>query len=52
MITWAMLKLLEGFHHWVVRRIIGMKELSKTSGEWEWPQVDEALETTGLWSIK
>ena len=35
-----MLKVLEGFHHWSVRRIEGMAERHKTIGEWECPPVD------------
>ena len=42
-VTGAMLKLLEGFHHRVAISITGMKERRTRSGEWEWPPVSEAL---------
>ena len=48
----AMLKVLEGLHHRVARRITGITEWSTTSGDWEWPLANEALETTGIWTIK
>ena len=44
-VTAAMLKVIEELHHRVARRITGMMARHKTSGEWECPQVDEALET-------
>ena len=47
-VTGAMLKLLEGFHHRSERRIMGMTVLRMTSSEWEWPLVAEALETAGI----
>ena len=47
-----MLKVLEGFHHRVARIITGMALQRMTGREWEWPQVAEALETAGLWTIK
>ena len=40
MVTGDMLKVLEGFHHWSVRRIEVMEERHKTIGEWECPPVD------------
>ena len=47
-----MLKLIEGFHNWVARSIMGMTVQHTTGGEWEWPLVVEALETSGIWPIK
>ena len=38
-----MIKVLEGFHHQVARRITGMMVQRTTSGEWEWPLVAESL---------
>ena len=48
----AMLKVLEQFHYRVTRRIVGMAVRRTTSGEWGFPPVAEALDTTGLWTIK
>ena len=48
----SMLKVLEGFHHQVARIIMRMSTWRTTSGEWEGPPVAEALESTGLWTIK
>ena len=48
----SMLKVLEGLHHWTVRKIVGIAAQHTTSGEWDWPPVDEALDATGLWPIK
>ena len=44
----AMLKVLELFHYQVARRIVGMTAWSATSGEWYWPPVDEAMDTSSL----
>ena len=52
MVTGAMLKVLEGFRHWVARSIAGMTARRTESGKWEWPPVIEALDTVGLWPIK
>ena len=48
----AMMNILAGFHHQVVRRIAEMMARRTMRGEWYYPQVAEALETTGLWPIK
>ena len=47
-VTWDVLKVLEGFHYHSARRISGMTARRTTSGEWEWPAVDGALETEGV----
>ena len=47
-VTGEMIKVIEGFHHRVSRRIPGMTEKSMTGREWEWPPVAEVLETSGL----
>ena len=48
----GMLKVLEGFHHFLERRITVMTARYKMSREWECPLVYEALETAVIWSIK
>ena len=52
MVKGAILKVLGGFHNQVERSIMGMTERCTKIGEWEFPLVDEALETAGLWKIK
>ena len=47
-----MLKLLEKFHHLVAIRIEGMTARCMASGEWECPLVSEALETSGIGTMK
>ena len=47
-VTGDMIKVLEVFHHWASRRIAGMTERRTTGGDWEWPPVDDALETSGI----
>ena len=51
-VTRAMLKVLEIFHHRLARRITGMIVRRTTIREWERPLVAEALETAELWTIK
>ena len=51
-VTGSMIEVLEGFHHWAARRITGMTVRRTTSGGWKWPLVAEALETSGIWTIK
>ena len=51
MVTAAMLKVLEGFHHWYTRRILGMTATRGVGGVWEYPPVVAALESTGLHPI-
>ena len=46
-----MLKVLEGFPHWVMQRITGMTEKHGAGGEWEYPSVVEAMETAGIHPI-
>ena len=48
----AMLKVLEGFHHRVTRRIKGKTYQRMVNREWEWPQVEDTLEIEGIWTIK
>ena len=50
-VTGEMLKVLEGFHHRVERRIMGLTEKYGAGGEWEYPSVVEAMEATGLHPI-
>ena len=51
MVTGEMLKVLEGFHNWVVQWIMGLTEKRGAGGEWENPSVVEAMETAGLHPI-
>ena len=46
------LKVIQVFHHHVVRKIVGIMAQLMMSGEWEWPPVAEALETAGIWPSK
>ena len=48
----AMLKVLEGLYHRTARRVAEMTERRTTSGEWEWPPVDNSLDTVGILPIK
>ena len=48
----SMLKLLEVFHHWVERIIVGMTVCCTMSIDWGWTPVAEALDTAGIWPIK
>ena len=48
MVTGAMLKVLEGFHLRLARRIAEITAWSTTGGEWEWPPVAESLDTSGI----
>ena len=47
-----MLKVIEGLHHWVAKRILGMTTQHTTGGEWEGPLMAEVMDTDGLWKIK
>ena len=48
----SMIKLLEGFHHQVSRRITGMKTHHTMVGMWEWPSAVDTLDIAGLLPIK
>ena len=47
-----MLKVLEGLHHRLVRRIVGTKDRRMAEGEWEWPPVADALYIAVIWTLK
>ena len=47
-VTGAMLKVMEGFHHRLAQRIAGMSDRKVMEGGWEWSSVAEALEAAGL----
>ena len=51
-VTGSMLKVLEVFHHQAAIRILEMMVQCTMSREWEWPLVADALETSGLFTIK
>ena len=46
------LKVLDSFHHQLSRRVMGMMSQSTMGGEGGCPSVAEALETSGIWTIK
>ena len=48
----VMLKVMEGFYHWVAIRISDNIDRRTMDGECEWPPVEDALEISGLWPIK
>ena len=48
----AMLKVLEGFHHWVARRFVGKTAFHIVNGEWECPPVQDTLDKSRLYTIK
>ena len=54
--TWTltnpMIKVLEGFHHKVARRISGKMPTLLPSGEWHYPPLAEALEEAGLFPLR
>ena len=47
-VTRVMFKVLEGFHHQVARRIMGVTEKRVADGEWVYPPVVTALESAEL----
>ena len=47
----AMLKVLEGFRHWVARRVMWKMAWHMVDGEWGWPPVADALEISGICPI-
>ena len=50
-VTGEMLKVLPTFHHRAARRITGMMEKHGAGREWEYPAVEEAMESVGLHTI-
>ena len=48
----TMMTVIEGFHHRIARRIVGMTARKSNGGEWEWASVGAALETTGICPIR
>ena len=54
--SWVMnrevIKVLTAFHHRLARRIIGMMEKRWAGGEWEYPAVEEAIDSAGLHPIR
>ena len=51
MVIGDMIKVLEGFYHWVARHITELTEKRGEGGEWEYPLVVEAMEAAGLHPI-
>ena len=51
-VTDAMMKVLEGFHHRIDRRITGKTARCVREEGWEWPPVEEALELAGMWPMQ
>ena len=49
--TREMLKVLKALHHWAARRITGMTEKRRAGGEWEYPEVEEEIDSLGLHPI-
>ena len=47
-----MYRVLEGFHHRIARRIAGLRATLLPNGEWEYPDVSEALRIAGLHTIR
>ena len=51
-VTEAMLKVMEVFHHCLNRRIAGMSSWKVGEEVWEWSLVTEELEAVGMWPLK
>ena len=51
-VTKAMMKVLEGFHHRVARRISGRLARRVGEGGWDWSSVAETLEAADRWPRK
>ena len=51
-VTLAILKLFEGFYHQAARKIVGMIDWRMEDVYWNYPLVDDALEYTGIYTIK
>ena len=46
-----MLKVLTEFHHISARRITGMAKKRGAGGEWEYPELEEAMDSAGIHHI-
>ena len=51
-VTGEILKILTTFHHWMAQRIMGMTERRGAGGEWEYPAVEKAMESTWIHPIR
>ena len=51
-VTREMLKVLTAFYHRAARRITGMIAKHGAGGEWEYPAVEEAMDSAGLHPIR
>ena len=49
--TGEMLKVLTEFHHRVAQRITGMSAKRGAGGEWEYPVVEEVMDSAGIHPI-
>ena len=50
-VTWEMLKVLMSFHHRVERRITGTTYKHGSGREWDYPEVEEAMDSVGVHPI-
>ena len=48
----SMLKVQEGFHHRVARRVASNTAWHTVDGDWEWPPLADSLEIVGIRTIK
>ena len=48
LVTDLIMNVLEGFHHRIAIRIMGMTARRGDGGGWEWALVDTGMEVTGL----
>ena len=46
-----MMKVLEGFHNSISRRIVRVTEQRDNDGGWEWALMEAALQATGVWPM-
>ena len=51
-VTGDMLKVLTAFHHWAARRITEITDKRGSGGEWEYPAVEEAMESVRIHPIR
>ena len=51
-LTRDFLKVLTAFHQWVARWITGMTAKHGAGVEWEYPEIEEAMESTGIQPIR